>query len=188
MLKEIYKFFNTKARIFNDPLKGFWRDDFACMKRHNCPAAVISKFNMASFLANRMKSSFIESSDDFFGCKPGKFLHQTAISRSCGWNNRSLISSRLMSLGSGSRYSSMASLIFLIASRFVVPQEWQPFKEGQYAWYPSLFGSFSIMILNFIKLPPIRSITQQGIGVKLERRGGAAWRLNNFTLATMSVV
>lgn len=171
MLKEIYKFFNSKARVFNDSLKGFWRDDFACMERHDCSAAVIFKFNMASFLTNRMKSSFVKSTDDFFSCKPGKFLHQTAISKSCGWNRRSLRSSRLMSLGSGSRYSSMASLIFLIASCFVVPQEWQPFKEGQYAWYPSLLGSFSIMILNFIELPPIRSIAQRLIGVKAYQTG-----------------
>ena len=67
MLKEIYKSLNSKVRIFNDSLKGFWRDDFACMERHDCSAAVISKFNMASFLTNRMKSSFVESSDNFFG-------------------------------------------------------------------------------------------------------------------------
>ena len=186
MLKEIYKFFNSKARIFNDSLKGFWRDDFACMERHDCPAAVISKFNMASFLTNRMKSSFVESADDFFSCKAWKFLHQTATSKSCGWNRRSLMSSRLMSLGSGSRYSSMASLIFLIASRLVVPQEWQPFKEGQYAWYPSLFGSFSIIILNFIVLPPLWSIAYLRKGVKVsvdqvmqDYNAGAAARLGD---------
>lgn len=166
MLNKIYKFFNGKTRVFDNCLKGFWRDDFASMRRDDYSAAVILEFNMATFLTHSLKPSFTESSDDFFGCKPGKFLHQMAISRSWGWNRCSFASSRLMSLGSGSRYSSIASLIFLIASRFVAPQEWQPFKEGQYAWYPSLSGSFSTIILNFIALPPCESIAYGEKGVK----------------------
>ena len=89
-----------------------------------------------------------------------------------------------MSLGSGSRYSSMASLIFLIASRFVVPQEWQPFKEGQYAWYPSLFGSFSIMILNFIELPPI---TKYSTAVN-RSQGVSNWRSSAIRRLVMMVL
>ena len=131
-LKKIYKLFNRKARIVNDCLESFRRDNFTFMERYNYPAAIISELNVVAFLTDRIKSSFIKGSNGFFSSKAGEFLHQIAISRTWGWYRRSFLSSRLMSFGSGSRYSSIASLIFLIASRFVVPQEWQPFREGQY--------------------------------------------------------
>ena len=158
MLNKLYKFFNCEARIFYDTLEGFWRDNLSCMKRHNYSAVIIFKLNMAAFLADTIKSSFIKRPNGFFGSKSWKFLHQIAISTSSGWNKCSLISSRLITSGSGSKYNAIASFIFLIVSLLFVPQEWQHFKDGQYAWYPSLFGSFSMMILSFITWPPIEII------------------------------
>lgn len=141
LFEKFYKFLYREFCIFKDALKGP-AVDFSVVRDNQCDLlGRVKEFDVTTALVNFCISGAQEGVNNFIAGKKRR-LHIAKL-------NTLWLASEWMSFGFGSRYKSIASLIFLIASFSVLPWLWQPGREGTLATiYPS--SPFSSMILSFI--------------------------------------
>ncbi len=145
-LKKTNEFLYRYARVFNNAFKrpavnlSMVRDDEGDLFRG------VKKFNVAAALPDFHKSC-LDKSTDYLVAGKKRGLHIARLKTLWLEDGR-------ISLGFGSKYRRIASLIFFIASALVLPWLWHPGKEGTLtAIYPS--SSFSNTILSLILITSI---------------------------------
>ena len=148
LFEKFKEFFYRQFRVFKDAFKRPTVKFSMVGNNQRDLLDGVKEFNVAAALSDFNVSGAQKSTNDFIPGKQGR-LHYYIARLKTLWEEVERIS-----FGFGSRYSRIASLIFLIAFFSVLPWLWQPGSEGTFAViYPS--SPFSKTIFNLIFLTSV---------------------------------